>query len=154
MATTYNADNYGVPMPSFPGVGVPVVREFLFTNSVAFVVNDVVQLCRIPGLGSPLVLDNFFMDIPDLDSGGAPTFACSVGDGATPGKFVAIQTAIGQGPGKFDLRTNGVAACMPVSYSANENLVFKVTTVAQTAPTGGVIKGWLMYHYIGAPTPV
>ena len=67
MATTYNADNYGVPMPSCPFVGVVLRRDFLFTVAVALVINDVIQCCKIPGAGAPLILDNFFIDCADLE---------------------------------------------------------------------------------------
>lgn len=145
------ADNYSVPMPGFPAVGVVLHREFAYAVAAALALNDILYLCKIPGAGAPLIIDEIYVDIPDLDTGAA--LALSMGDVATPGKFIAIQTAIGQGPGKFSL-ANVVAGSLPVQYTTNENLIIKVTTGPGTGATGVTIKGWMEYHMIGAPSPV
>jgi|SRR5882724_4174868 len=152
MATVYTADNYTVPMPSFPGAGIPMIREFAYTLTAAFVINDTIKLCKIPGAGTPLVIDHFYVDVPDLDT--STGFVCDLGDDDTAAKFVAAST-VGQAVGKLSPAVNGVAGAVPVSYTAAKNLIFKVNTAATgTAATTGVIKGHMTYHYIGAPTPV
>src|SRR5580765_5553424 len=150
MATTYFADNYNVPMPTYPGVGVALIREFTFTMAAAFVINDLVRLCKFPATGAPMALDSYYLDVPDLDT--ATGAALSIGDEDTPGQFVAIQTAVGQAPGKLSLPVNGLVGSLPVQYSAARHLQLKITTAPTTGTTTGVIKGWCMYHFLGAPS--
>lgn len=154
MATTYFADNYNVPMPNHPGVGVSLKRSFLFTFAVAFVINDIVKLCRIPGGGTPIVITDFYIDVPDLDTDVSPAIALSVGITATPGAFVAIQTAVGQSAGKLSMDGDGVAAYLPKQFSTNDDFLLKITTGPATGATSGSIRGWLEYHHVGAASPV
>jgi hypothetical protein len=153
MATTYNADNYGVPMPSCPFVGVVLRRDFLFTVAVALVINDVIQCCKIPGAGAPLILDNFFIDVADLDTG-AGACQLSVGDGGSPARFVAAQNTVGANAGKLTAQGNGVNASLPVQYAINENFVIKCTVAPSTGATAVVIKGFIEYHLVGQPSPI
>lgn len=151
MATVYYADNYSVPMPNHPGVGVSIKREFLWTV-ITLIINDTIKLCRIPGAGTPIVITNFYIDIPDMDT--STGFVCDLGDNTTADKFVAAST-VGQAAGKLSMDGDGVAAVLPMSYSTAQDFVLKVKTAASgTAATTGVIKGWLEFHYVGASTPV
>jgi len=143
-------------------VGVVLRREFIWTVP-ALIVNDTCKLCKIPGLGTPLIVSNIFLDVTDLDSDGAtPAFAGSLGDEDTAGRFMAIQTGVGQAAGKFVGTGSGTAAtgvqgglltALPVQYNANKNLIFKCTTSPSTGATG-TIKGWMDYHYVGAASPI
>lgn len=151
-ATTYFADNYGTPMPSHPGVGVLITREFLYTISVAFIIADLIKLCKIPGLGTPIIISNYYIDVPDLDTSTGVTL--DLGDNTTADKFVAAAT-VGQAVGKLTPAVNGVAGIMPCQYSTAQDLVLKIKSAATgTAATTGVIKGFMSYYYVGAPSPL
>lgn len=148
MATVYKADNYAHPMPSCPGVGVTLTREFLYTVTAAFIINDTIKLCPIPGEGD-VVVSEWFLDIPDLDSGGTPTFKLDLGDTDTAAKFVSANTT-GQSAGFLHSTASGaVAASTPVEYTAAKDLILKVNTAPQTGATSGVIQGFMRYHYVG-----
>lgn len=154
MATTYYADNYAIPMPNHPGVGISLKREFLFTITAALVINDVIKLCRIPGAGTPIVITDFYIDVPLLDTNVSLAVALSVGIAATPGAFVAIQTTVGQSAGKLSMDGDGLAAALPKQFTTNDDFLMKITTAPGTSVTSGTMKGWMEYHYIGAPSPV
>jgi len=159
MATAYVSDNYNVPMPDFPGAGVVLRREFLWTVPV-LIINDTCKLCKIPAAGSPLLLTNFYLDLTDLDT--STGLALSLGDEDTAGRFIAIQTAVGQAAGKFSGTASGTAATgmaggllasLPVQYSANKNLILKCTTAPTSGATGTII-GFMDYQYVGAASPI
>lgn len=155
MATAYSATNYSDPMPSYPGVGVSLCREFAFTASVALVINDTIKLCRIPCRGAEIVIEDWVLDIPDLDSGAALEF--QLGDGTTADLFMAANT-VGQSAGRVDSFAEGAAATVPskvAAASADKIFTLKVST----APAGGgtsvtPIRGYMRYHYVGIPTPL
>src|ERR1043166_7311373 len=149
-ATTYKADNYADPMPSFPGAGVALIREFLYTITAAFVINDVVKLCRIP---AGVVVYGYFIDVPDLDS--STGIRLALGDNTTANLYITGEATVGVGAGKLTPGSQGVAAAIPKSYSAANDFALKVTTAATgTAATTGVFRGHMSYFYNGVPTPV
>ena len=152
MATVYLADNYSQPMPTVGHAGVQLVRDFKFTVSTAFVINDTVKLCPIPGI-SGIVIDNWFMSVPDLDTHSTPLIRIQLGDTDTADKFLAAYDATGAAD-DLAAKVNGVVAVLPVSYSANKDLILKVSTAPATGATGVTIKGSLFYHEIGPATPV
>lgn len=148
----YYADNYGVPMPSCPFVGVSLTRDFKYTLTAAFILNDTIKLCRIPGLGTPIVITDYFIDVPDLDT--STGIALDLGDNTTAAKFTAAST-VGQAVGKLTPAVNGVAASIPSQYTTAQDFVLKIQTAATgTAATSGIIKGWMRYFYVGAPSPI
>jgi len=160
MATTFKSDNFWVPMPTCPGVGIALFRDFTFTFAAAFVINDVVQLFKFPAKGAPICFDAFFIDVPDLDSSGSPAVTLALGDEDTVTQFV-LQSAhtVGQSAGFLASEgavANGGAALgsMPVIYTSDKTLALKVIAAPTTGVASGVIKGWAMYHYIGAPSTV
>lgn len=152
MATVYLADNYSQPMPTAGFAGIQMVRDFLFTVSTAFVINDTVKLCQIPGI-SGIVVDNWFLSMPDLDTHTTPLVRVQLGDTDTADKFMAAYDATSTAD-DLAAKINGVVAILPVSYSANKDLILKVSTAPATGATGVVIKGQLYYHEIGPATPV
>ena len=151
MATTYFANNYTTPMPSNPGGCISICREFSYTLLAALIINDIIKLCKIRGSGQPIVLEDFFLDIPDWDT--STGLALSIGDNTTAGKFVAIQTAVGQAAGVLTM-ANAVVGSMPAVYTTNNDFALKVTTAPTTSATTGTLKGWIRFHYQGVPTTV
>jgi hypothetical protein len=148
MATTYYAANYSDPIPTFPGVGVTITREFLYTISVAFVLSDVVKLCKIP---PGVVVTDYYVAVPDLDT--STGVRVKLGDNDDDDEFVAAAD-VGQVLGVLTLGVNGVTGSMPRSYTAANDFAFKISTAATgTAATSGVIRGWLRYHFMGITSP-
>jgi len=144
MATTYLADNWSAPAIVCPFEGIEMVREFKYTLTAAFVINDLIKLAPIPASAAGILLTSYFIDLPDLDSGGTPTFTCDLGDLDSAARFVAAATT-GQAAGYLTPSGNGVAASLPFKYTAANALVLKVHAAAQTAPTSGVIRGFAKY---------
>lgn len=151
---TYQAGNYTDPMPGSPGVGLAVIREFLFTVATALALNDIIKLHPIAkGLG--LVLDAWVLDVPDLDTNASPTIQLQLGDTDTAAKFMAANT-IGQAAGKVDSVEEGVAGALPVEYAAGADKDARITvsTGPATGATSVGIRGYSMYHYPGIASPL
>jgi len=153
MATVYRADNYKDPMPSNPGVGVTLTREFEFLVGTAFIINDSVELCPL-AKGLAIVLDEWFLDCPDLDTNACPVIVVDLGDNDTSDKFLAASD-VGLAGGLRDSMQDGVAASLPVSYiaGADKDFIFTVTTAPATGATAVTIRGWIRYHFSGI-TPI
>lgn len=144
----YVADDYTYPMPDASNSSGVVVRAFKFTvPSVGFAQNDTVKLCRIPGTMGIILVD-FDIEVPDLDSDERPAIQLEVGDNDTAAKFVAAST-FGQAASRIAYQNNGVAGSIPVSYTAANDLVLTVQTGPATAATSGTITGWLQYVQFG-----
>jgi hypothetical protein len=144
MATTYYANGYYNPAYSCSLAGVQICREFKFNVTVVNVINDLIKLAVIP---AGVMLDEFFLDVPDLDA--STGIVLQLGDDTTPTKYVATST-VGQAGGRMDL-DDAPAGALPAKYTAANNLVLKVAT----GPTGALpapvsITGWFKYHYFGA----
>jgi len=129
---TYLSDNYKDPIPEAPGVGILICREFLFTVSTALALNDIIKLMPV-NIGMPLVLDDWFADFPELDTG-VDAIALQLGDTDTAAKFMAV----------------------PVEYARTSDKDFRLTvsTGPGTGATGVAIRGWFKYHFSGIASPV
>jgi hypothetical protein len=145
MASTRYADNYYTAVPQHSQVGVKVVREFILTLAAAIVINDLFKFGQIPAL---VMLDDFWVDVPDVDA--ATAFVCALGDNTTAAKYVT-GSVIGQAAGYIYRGGTGfVAASLPAKYSAANDLVLKCTTAPTTSATTGAFQGWYAYHAYGA----
>ena len=151
--STYLADNYTDPMPEVSSVGVTVCREFLFTVATALALNDIIKLCPF-AKGMAVVLTDWFIDFPDLDSGGT-AIRVQFGDSSTADKFLAASD-IGTAAVKRYMKADGVAQSVPVEYAAGADKDLRLTV--STGPTGGAtgvaIRGWVKYHFSGIASPV
>lgn len=148
MATTYKADNYSDPFETSP-LPHAIVRPFLFTLSAAFVIEDVIQLVPIQAL-SGVVLLEYYIDVPDLDSNGTPLITLDLGfDGTNEEDDLVDGATVGQAVGKITPAVNGVAGAMPKTLTTDKILQLHVDAAPATGATTGVIKGWLSYVYYG-----
>ena|SRR5215467_750078 len=142
MATTYRAANYSQP-PAYngPWAGVSFTREFSFNASIALIINDIILLAQIP---AGTFLDDFLVDVPDLDTG--TTMTLSLGDNTTANRYLSAST-IGQAGGKVNGMVTAIAASLPTYYSAADAFQLKVIA----APTGGTatvsLRGWIRFHF-------
>jgi hypothetical protein len=130
MATTYSADKVAATVQSRAGIGMEAVFE-TFEASVALIINDVIQMVKVP-VGATIL--EILLGVDDLDSGTDVTL--SVGDGSDVDRFIEAAT-IGQGGGVVRLGqgVTGAAAagCMNYEYTAEDTIDIKVIA----APTGG-----------------
>ena len=149
----YRADNYSDPMPSNPGVGVCLTREFEFLVGTALAINDTIELCPL-AQGLAIVFDEWFFDCPDLDTNACPVIVLDLGDNDTSAKFLSASDA-GLAGGLRDSMQDGVAGSTPVSYIAgnNNDFLLTVTTGPATGATAVTIRGWIRYHFSGI-TPI
>lgn len=146
MASTFYADNYYDPMPSGP-LAVPLVRVFKYTIGAAFVINDLINLCKLQAL-TGLVLKSYYIDVPDLDAGATPAITLDLGFTSAAADLIAAAT-VGQAAGKLTPAVNGVAGAVPVTKTADTNLQLLIHAAPQTGATSGTIKGWVEYFYYG-----
>lgn len=153
MATARSADNYGNPMPEVAAAGQSFIRDFVITIGAAIVINDTWKLGLLPGAksGGKFILEEYFIDMPDVDTNGSPAVKWDLGDTDTAAKFVAASTK-GQSAGIITPHNDGVAAALPVAYTADKDLILKCNTAPGTSVTSGTIKGWYRGHYEGVPS--
>lgn len=147
MATTYKADNYGDPFPTIAHACVALKREFLFTVGTALIINDLIKLCPIKAV-LPVVIDDYYIDLPDLDTGGTPANKLDLGDNTTDDVFVAASTK-GQAAAIITASVDGTKGVIPKLYSADNDFALHVDTAPQTGATAVKIRGWMEYHMVG-----
>ena len=147
---TYTASNFYTPAPTAPMVGVVLSREFLFTVSPALALNDIIKLAPIP---AGCVIDDWFIDVPDCDTGGSPAITMSVGDSGSATRFSAALTT-GQAGGRINNQTSGTAATCPFEYTAADDFRLTIAAGPQTGATSVVFRGRILYHMVGMASPV
>jgi hypothetical protein len=164
MPTVYYSDNYKTePMCEAPGAGIVVARTFIFTVTAALAVDDQILLMPLQGKNLPgFTLLGFSVDIPDLDSGSG--LVLQLGDDDNLARFVAPGSggsgSIGQVAGRFSsavgvttgsgtVAGGAVYGSLPVSYTANKNLILSVQTGPASGATSGVIRGSATFAQFG-----
>jgi hypothetical protein len=158
MATVYLADNYFDPMPQASNAGgIELTRPFIYTLTAAFIINDTIKLCPIPG-SMGIILTEWMVLVPDLDS--STGVELQLGDTVSAAKFMAANT-VGQAGGRVYSLLSGVAGVLPVAYRpdgtatrrGDVDLILKVSTAPSgTAATTGTIKGYMRYVQYGLGT--
>lgn len=164
-AYAYLADDYLDPMPQASNAGgIELCRNFRINiataltksgNTVFPYVGDTIKLCIIPGTMGILVTD-WFLDVPDLDSGNS-TVELKLGDDSTVDKFMVANT-VGRAAGKVYMLATGVLGVVPCAYKpdgtvtkrGDNNLI--LTCSASGDATTGVLKGWMRYVQYGVAT--
>lgn len=153
MATAYLAGNYSYPIYDNPRAGVSLCRPWYFSGYVgaAVVVNDTIAIMPLP-VG--ICLEDWYIDIPDLDTGAGLLW--QLGDGTTAARFMAANSA-GQSAGKVQGRlAAGVVATLPCTILTAAVLTLKCSTgpaVAKADQTVS-IRGMVWYHYMDPIHPV
>ncbi len=115
--------------------GSPITVEF---PSTALVANDLIELCTIPAGVKVIDYKIFF---PDIDSGGSPAFAFSIGvenaGGTDLGSEVwATGITAGQASAIYRPTTN---AALEGDSTVDRKLALKVTTAAATYAGSGKV---------------
>lgn len=123
MASTYTTTKTAAGVQARAGIGVHSIQA-TFEASAALIINDVIQMVKIPA--GATILD-VILSVDDLDSG--TSIVLDVGDGTTTGRFISGST-VGQAGGTVRLSvTDGNG----YTYAAADTIDIKVTT----APAGG-----------------
>lgn len=154
---TYYADDFAVPGPAYIPRSVSVTRSFRFTianqpllvSGTGFAINDIVKLCPL-SQGLPVEIEEYWIDIPELDTGAAVVEALGDDGGATPGDTNAAiyQTGAIAGRGAASFMTpqgtittstwNGSAVhlALPALYQGAPPKKVYVTDTGAGAPVG------------------
>lgn len=107
-----------------------VVVYATYTVTAALVVNDVIQMVKVP---SGAIITGVTIGATDLDTNGAPAIVLDVGDGDDTDRFIDGAT-VGQGGGSSD--TLAVAG-FGYTYSADDT----IDVIVQVAPATGATSG-------------
>lgn len=140
MPTAYKALAANRPGITPDCAGEPANQTGVFDLTAALVVNDTIDMCKLP---ATLVLDDLIVSCDDLDTGGSPALVFDVGlydsVGATSLQTAFITGAtIGQAGGVARLSNASGRKIAPVDY--DRYIRIKVTTAPATGATSGVIK--------------
>ena len=118
-----------------------------WTSTTALVVNDVIQMCKVP-LGARVLKIDLY--VSDLDAGATPAITLDIGDGtdtASAYRFVQNST-IGQAGGSVTF-PGGTGAAPSTGfgyqYTTNDTIDVKVSTAPQTAASTQTMKMVCMF---------
>lgn len=151
MATTYYSDRTKAVLagntntyPPARGDGRGFVNQaFSFTVDTALVVNDVVQLVKVPA--GAIILDLI------VASGGTQSGSDSnalIGDGADTDRYVASASGTILRSGGGFVRLTALTG-INYQYTDEDTIDLLVGTVGTGQTTGGYIKGWVNYRIGG-----
>lgn len=131
MASTYQAAKavLGAPVAASRIAGQPVTVYSDFTFPAAPVINDVVQMIKVPK-GATMV--SVALGSDDLDTNGSPLITLDVGDGGDVDRFIAASTIAQAGtiPVEGILKTG-----FGFAYTADDTIDITV----KAAPATGVV---------------
>lgn len=114
--------------------GQPVTIYSEYAIGAALVINDVIQMVKVPK-GARIV--GVTLGADDLDTNGAPTITLDVGDGGVSDRFVAASTIAQSGAAP----ATGIAkAGFGYVYTADDTVDVLVKAAPATGATSGSIR--------------
>lgn len=140
MATAYRANAADRPAISSSEAGEHIAQTGVYDLTAALVVNDTIDMCKLP---AGMVVDDLIVSTDDLDTGGSPAVVLDIGlyddVGATSSQTAFITgTTIGQAGGVARLTNAAGRKIAPVDY--DRYIRVKVTTAPATGAASGKIK--------------
>lgn len=130
MATTYSSSQAASNVnPKYLHAG-GIVRSATFALSAALVLNDVIQMFKVP---SGATIHEVILGTDDLDTNGTPTVKLDVGDTTTANRFISAST-VGQTGGVARMDQQGGVG---FKYAADTMLQVKVNTAPATGASSG-----------------
>lgn len=125
--------------------GVVAVRG-IYTLAAALVINDVIQMVKVPK-GAQIL--EVILATDDLDTNGTPTIKLNVGDGNLTDRFIK-QDTVAQAGGTVRLGA-GIAATLQsgahgYQYTAEDTIDVLVQAAPATGATTGDIVLTVLYH--------
>jgi len=142
MATTYTSPQVaaGYPVP-VNHRGASFILYSQFTQTAAFVINDVVQMLNVPN-GYRVM--NVTLDTDQLDTNGSPTIKLDVGDATTANWAIAASTVAQTGGVAFNGKAGSTGKLYaPASSGGNPGfttLQVKVNTAPATGTTNATLR--------------
>lgn len=151
MATTYYSDRTKAvaagntsTYPPARGDGRGFVNQaFSFTVETALVVNDVIQLVKVPA--GATILDLVVIS-GGTQSGSDSVF--QVGDGSDTDRYITTAGGIIMRSGGGMVRLNAFAG-INYNYTNEDTIDLLLSTVGTGQTTGGYVKGWVNYRIGG-----
>lgn len=124
------------PARDLPSGVLAVVGTYVL--SAALALNDVIQMVKVPQ-GATIL--NVILAATDLDTGGSPAIALTVGDGSDADRFITSST-VGQAGGIASLNA---AAGAGYKYTATDTIDVTVATGPATGATSGTVTLTVLY---------
>lgn len=115
MATTYSSSKVATTVTARGDLEI-TCQSATYTTTAAIVINDVIQMVKVPK--GATVLD-LYLDTTDLDSNGAPAITMSVGDGNSTARYINA-TTIGR-TGGF-IGPNAATQAVPYTYTSEDTI--------------------------------
>lgn len=137
MASTFKSAKCADGVQPRCGIGVTSVSGE-YSIAAALVINDVIQMVKIPK--GATILD-MVLAADDLDTNVSPAITLDVGDGTTADRFIAAST-IAQGGGVARL---GQVDGVQFTYTADDTIDVKVKAAPGTGATEGHIRLTVLY---------
>lgn len=141
MASTLVATNAGSGKQARNGIGIVSVTS-KYSLTAALVINDVIQMVKIP---KGAVIQEVILAAGDLDTASSPAIKLIVGDGDDTDRFIKDASGIStiaQGGGVARMN-NQVGAGH--QYAADDTIDVKVDTAPTTGTTSGDITLTVIY---------
>ena len=130
------------PAPSATEVGEVKCNQGKYDLTAALVVDDVIDLCKLPAQHVPV---DAILASDDLDDGAALVMKADIYDPVLDSLTPLITNSnIGQAGGMARMNAAGAVALAPVDY--DRYLRITVTTGPGTGATSGAMRGLLMYR--------
>lgn len=139
MASTFTSPQVAAGVqPIVPVGNVETVAYGEYALTGALVVNDVIQIVRVP---AGAIITGGFLAVDDLDTNGTPLITMQVGDGGSAPRFLASNTKP---------QTGGVAyfdaqAGFGFTYTVDDTIDVTVNTAPATGATTGTVRVGVRY---------
>lgn len=135
MATTYSSSKVAATVPARAGIDI-TAAYMTYEASVALVLDDIVQLVKVP-LGATVL--EIVLSVDDMDGGSA--LVLDVGDGNDDDRYI-LGSTIGQGGGTVRLGSGitgaTAAAALNYAYTAEDTIDLHVDTAPASVGTGTI----------------
>lgn len=148
MATTYKSDliTQGTAVTA-PMTGNVAAQTATFTQTAAFVINDIVQMVSVP---NGYQVTDIILDTDQLDTNVSPTITLDVGDSGAAQAYVAADT-VGQAGGVIHAKVAGFTSHTPVAIATSGGnagstiIQVKVHAAPATGTTTAVLRMTVYY---------
>lgn len=137
MASTLTTSKVASTVQARAGLDITSVTA-TYTQSAAFVVNDVVQMVKVP-MGATIL--EVILSTTDLDTDATPAIVLEVGDGGDVDRYIAGST-VGQAGGLVRLSAHGGHG---YTYTADDTIDIKVSTAPDAGSTDGTLTLTVIY---------
>lgn len=140
MASTFTADAAKTTAPAYQGGGKMACVAFgTYEISASLVVNDVIQMVRLP---KGAVITGVTLGTDDLDTGGSPAIVLDVGDGGDTDRYIDGAT-VGQAGG---ITSSMMMTGFGHALTAEDTIDVLVQVAPATGATSGTVSLAVTYY--------